>query len=151
MNTNCQTPLCSTAKANLEAPLTSSSNSNAHEGLIRCHHCSQQLKHNQLAKCQAHECLASFCKKCLTKSYKYSKAAAKELPTTTWKCPKCMQRCKCSKYKLRNNLLRCHTIERKEANKQRNIVQKGAALRRELVDLANQKVEEPIRPQGISG
>lgn len=61
-----------------------------------CHQCG--ITSCGLVRCTDGECGMSFCRPCLCRFYKFSKKAAKLLPTKTWKCPKCTLKCTCLKY-----------------------------------------------------
>ena len=63
----------------------------------QCHYCSKYIS-NKVIYCQAKECHLAYCKKCLTRKFKYSRNAVKSLPSRSWKCPKCKQKCDCKEY-----------------------------------------------------
>jgi hypothetical protein len=64
---------------------------------VICHHCDKSLPENKVVKCQNIECKTYYCRVCLSRKYKFSKKAARLLPTVSWKCPKCTCRCRCKK------------------------------------------------------
>lgn len=71
---------------------------NSSPEFYRCHYCAVQLDKSVVVRCKDSSCGMSYCRPCLTKQYKYSKKAAKQLPTATWRCPKCTGKCYCLKY-----------------------------------------------------
>ena len=72
---------------------------------INCHSCSMAYKLPKVARCRNPQCGEAFCRKCLSGRYKYSKKSAKQLPTSTWRCPKCTNKCLCKKYNSFKHLL----------------------------------------------
>ncbi len=64
---------------------------------LRCHYCGRSFEGSKMASCRSPLCHEFYCRKCLTGQYKYSKKAARMLPTPTWKCPRCTNKCMCSK------------------------------------------------------
>lgn len=80
---------------------TSNSDSTAQKNTFQsslttiCHWCNKDIK--EFVKCQKQECDLVYCRNCLVRKYKFSKKAAKKLPGATWKCPRCIQSCFCTK------------------------------------------------------
>ncbi len=67
---------------------------------VTCHYCKASTEGCKLVRCKNGNCGLCYCRKCLTGQYKYSKRAAKALPTPTWKCPRCTNKCVCREYDL---------------------------------------------------
>lgn len=63
-----------------------------------CHHCGRHLAESRAVKCRGMKCTLCFCRQCLVRYYKYSKSAAKVLPSATWRCPKCTCKCMCGMF-----------------------------------------------------
>eukprot|EP00829_Urostomides_striatus_P021635 TRINITY_DN974_c0_g3_i2.p2 TRINITY_DN974_c0_g3~~TRINITY_DN974_c0_g3_i2.p2 ORF type:complete len:103 (-),score=9.11 TRINITY_DN974_c0_g3_i2:273-581(-) len=64
----------------------------------QCHNCGKPFPEKMIVKCKNINCTLGFCRMCLTRHYKFSKKAARFLPTKNWKCPKCTNKCRCSQY-----------------------------------------------------
>lgn len=75
----------------------SKTESKEHAGLVPCHRCENAVKKTLAVRCQNHPCQLFFCHLCLTRNYKYSRGALKKLPGPSWSCPKCKERCNCTK------------------------------------------------------
>jgi hypothetical protein len=66
------------------------------------HHCNRSLGESKAVKCKEEKCENRFCRRCLVRYYKYSKEAARMLPSATWKCPKCTSKCVCLRLPIKN-------------------------------------------------
>ena len=78
------------------------------DNALYCHYCHVSSLSKKLAHCKNLSCRRGFCVRCLTSKYKFSKDVAKRLPTSTWKCPFCIRKCRCERYLplfLQNNYL----------------------------------------------
>lgn len=59
-----------------------------------CHFCNKTGPSRFLVCCQS-VCDLSFCRKCLTRHYKYSRPKCAKLPSVSWKCPVCTRKYRC--------------------------------------------------------
>lgn len=59
-----------------------------------CHYCKLLLAPRFIVPCKV-TCGRFFCRKCLTRYYKFSRPKCAKLPSATWKCPVCTKRCYC--------------------------------------------------------
>ena len=66
--------------------------------ITKCHYCATPLDQDTEVVCQVESCRSIYCRPCLSRQYKYSRKASKHLPTATWKCPKCLNKCGCKQY-----------------------------------------------------
>jgi len=62
-----------------------------------CHCCYLNISERFIVKCLNPACQLYFCRPCLIRFYKYSRKIAKCLPSPTWKCPCCSNKCQCSR------------------------------------------------------
>lgn len=59
-----------------------------------CHYCKLSAPPRFMVPCQI-PCGLYFCRKCLTKYYKYSRPKCAKLPSVNWRCPVCTSKCQC--------------------------------------------------------
>lgn len=59
-----------------------------------CHYCNYTGPPRFMVLCQV-GCDLSFCRKCLTRYYKYSRTKCSKLPSVNWRCPVCTKKCQC--------------------------------------------------------
>jgi len=59
-----------------------------------CHYCTNTGPPRFMVLCQV-GCDLSFCRKCLTRYYKYSRTKCSKLPSVNWRCPVCTKKCQC--------------------------------------------------------
>jgi len=128
-----------------ELPAASPSVPNIASDSAACHCCSKVSEPQKLVKCRDSNCGSFYCRKCLTGQYKYSKKAARLLPTATWRCPQCTSKCMCKKYTNKRLIIRrCITAGKRANFLLRSETQKGAAMKREVARLI---VDEQILAQ----
>eukprot|EP00826_Nyctotherus_ovalis_P048266 TRINITY_DN5661_c0_g2_i1.p2 TRINITY_DN5661_c0_g2~~TRINITY_DN5661_c0_g2_i1.p2 ORF type:complete len:100 (-),score=7.90 TRINITY_DN5661_c0_g2_i1:160-459(-) len=98
-----QSPLnCSTNERDTSKPVIQVADSKTEppdtEGKQRACHCCCAATATRIAvKCQSPECGLFFCRTCLVRYHKFSRRIAKRLPSPAWKCPRCLQKCRCQK------------------------------------------------------
>lgn len=83
-----------------------------------CHNCSITLPPRFMVPCQL-LCGRHFCRKCLTKYYKYSRPKCSRLPSVNWKCPACAGKCICKN---------CATVSLKPCIEDKLVVKKAINL-----------------------
>ncbi len=81
-----------------EPPINVALKAKETSAVFPCHSCEKLYEEKVLVRCRVTTCDLKYCRPCLSKVYKYSKEAAKDLPTATWKCPKCKNKCPCPRY-----------------------------------------------------
>lgn len=59
-----------------------------------CHYCKLALAPRFIVPCKV-PCGRFFCRKCLTRYYKFSRTKCAKLPSATWRCPVCTKKCYC--------------------------------------------------------
>ena len=119
------------------------------EEVMRCHICNTDAN---LVTCMVEERNA-FCRTCLTGKYKYSKPVAKKLPSRTWKCPICTQKCKCHPCLLNNSLQEFKSnfgaLPQKRKISETELGEEAALMAQRA--LKKKKSLERLQSQGIEG
>ena len=64
---------------------------------VKCHYCANTMGKPAKVRCKCPGCSLAYCSVCLVKRYRYCKKVADKLPTRTWRCPKCLEKCPCEK------------------------------------------------------
>lgn len=119
---------------------------------LRCHQCHESPGRHPQILCSNPICRASYCRRCLSRWYKYAKKLLKKLPSDTWRCPKCQQKCICSMYWLffLGLSIRCDKDGRLARTLQKSKTQRGTGLKKEIdilhEDLAKMQKPEEIKP-----
>lgn len=105
---------------------------------VECHCCLLKVFESSAVKCLNPDCPLSYCRPCLMRFHKFSRKIAKRLPSPAWRCPQCLNKCRCKKYMTFIKVQMCN-----QNRKGVNIIQS----KREQRDKIKRRGEDINRPK----